>query len=141
MTLALSLAILMPAIRQPEDDSFPFSKYAVFSDDRGRTSTIATAIAVDADGGVLRLSPELISGTDETILATATVRNAVTAGDQALASLCEEIADRVATSARFEEAASVQVVTERYDAVYYFTNNRREPFDRTVYTDCEVTWP
>ena len=141
MTLALSLAILLPAIRQPEGDSFPFSKYAVFSDDRGRTSTIATAIAVEADGGVLRLSPELISGTDETILATATVRRAVTAGDRALASLCEDIADRVAKSPRFEEAVSVQVVTERYDAVDYFANDRREPTGRTVHTDCDVTWP
>ena len=138
MTLALSLAILVPAIRQPDGDSFPFSKYAVFSDDRGRTSTIATAIAVDADGGVLRLSPELISGTDETILATATVRNAVTAGDQALAGLCEDIAERVATSARLDEAASVQVVTERYDAVDYFTDNRHEPAGRTVHADCDV---
>ena len=138
VTLGLSLAILMPAIRQPEGDSFPFSKYAVFAGDRDRTATISTAIAVDGDGEVLRLSPELISGTDETILATATVRRAVAAGDRSLDALCEEIARRVGASARLADADTVRIVTERYDVVEYFAGDDREPVDRRTHAACEV---
>lgn len=118
-------------------DSFPLSTYPMFSTKRSTAESVDTAVAIDAAGRIERLGPERIAGTDEIILATATVGGAIAAGttDQ----LCQEIARRVA-SVGPDSAVTVEVVTERFDAVRWYDGDR-EPLDRRVHSDCPVPRP
>jgi hypothetical protein len=115
-------------------DSFPISTYPMFSTRRSTAETVDTAVAVDADGTVRRLGPQRIGGTDEIILATATVSGAINAGtvDQ----LCLEIAGRVAGNGP-DTAVSVEVVTERLDALRWYRGDHT-PIDRVVHAMCPV---
>ncbi len=115
-------------------DSFPLSTYPMFSTRRSTAETVDTAVAVDGSGRIERLGPERIAGTDEIILATATVGGAIATGTTA--QLCEEIAGRVA-SVGPESAVTVEVVTERFDAIGWYDGDRR-PIDRTVHSECPV---
>ena len=115
-------------------DSFPLSTYPMFSTRRSTAETVDTAVAVDADGTLRRLGPQRIAGTDEIILATATVSGAINAGtvDQ----LCTEIAGRVAGDGP-DSAVGVEVVTERFDAVRWYRGDHT-PIDRVVHATCPV---
>lgn len=115
-------------------DSFPLSTYPMFSTRRSTAEAVDTAVAVDADGTVRRLGPQRIGGTDEIILATATVSRAINAGtvDQ----LCTEIAGRVAGDGP-DTAANIEIVTELFDAVRWYRGDH-EPIERVVHTSCPV---
>jgi hypothetical protein len=115
-------------------DSFPLSTYPMFSTRRSTAETVDTAVAVDADGTIRRLGPQRIAGTDEIILATATVSGAINAGtvDQ----LCTEIARRVAGDGP-GTAVGVEVVTERFDAIRWYRGDHT-PIDRVVHATCPV---
>ena len=115
-------------------DSFPLSTYPMFSTRRSTSETVDTAVAVDADGAIHRLGPQRIAGTDEIILATATVSGAINAGT--VDDLCSEIARRVAGDGP-DSAASVEVVTERFDAIRWYRGDHT-PIDRVVHATCPV---
>jgi hypothetical protein len=89
---------------------------------------------VDPDGTIRRLGPQRIGGSDEIILATATVSGAIGAGtvDQ----LCAEIAARVAGDGP-DTAARVEVVTERFDAIRWYRGDHT-PIERVVHATCPV---
>lgn len=101
--------VLSPLTRPPRSDTYPLSTYPMFASDRGALHDIATVVEVKADGSTVRLSPELIAGTDEVILAAVTVTRAV-AGGQA-EELCAEVASRLG------EGRRARVQTERHDVV------------------------
>ena len=115
-------------------DSFPLSTYPMFSSRRSTAESVDTAVAVDAAGALQRLGPERIAGTDEIILATATVGGAIAAGTTD--ALCREIAGRVA-SVGPPSAVAVEVVTERFDALDWYDGDR-EPLQRDVHATCPV---
>jgi hypothetical protein len=125
------VAVVAPAVIGR--DSFPLSDYPMFADERGRESAIATAVGVDPGGRRQRLSPELIGGTDEPILASATAERAA-ASESGASALCAAIADRVAGR---DDLRAIEVVTERYDTVDYFRSNR-QPEATTVHARCRV---
>ncbi len=109
--LLAAAAVLVPLIRSPESDSYPLSTYPMFATDRGRVAAIATAVAIDSDGVVSRLGSAAIGGTDEVILAAATVSAAVRRGE--VDELCIEIARRLDRT----EFSTVIVRTEVVDVV------------------------
>jgi hypothetical protein len=115
-------------------DSFPISTYPMFSTRRTTSESVDTAVALDASGRIERLGPERIAGTDEIILATATVGGSIAAGTTD--ELCAEIAERVA-SVGPDTAVTVAVVTERFDAVAWYDGDH-EPLARTVHSECPV---
>lgn len=115
-------------------DSFPLSTYPMFSTRRSTAETVDTAVAVDADGTTRRLGPQRIGGTDEIILATATVSGAI--GNGTVDRLCTEIAGRVAGDGP-ATAVEVEVVTERFDAILWYRGDHT-PIDRTVHATCPV---
>jgi hypothetical protein len=115
-------------------DSYPLSTYPMFSARRTTSESVDTAVALDASGAVERLGPERIAGTDEIILATATVGGAINAGTTD--ALCTEIAGRVASSGP-ASAVTIEVVTERYDAILWYRGDRT-PIDKTVHSTCAV---
>ena len=133
--VAVALVVLSPALRASPRDGFPLSNYPMFSTDVGREARVDTAVGLRADGSVERLSPRLVTGTDEVILAASTVTNAVAGGAATAADLCAEIATRVAASRG--DVARVRLATETYDAVDYF-DGHRTPSSVEVHATCPV---
>jgi hypothetical protein len=107
-----SVAVLLPLLGSPRDDSFPLSTYPMFARDPGEFTVISTVVAEDRRGVTHRLSPSLIGGSPEPVLAAETARQAVQRGRTA--ALCDEVADRIAESTA-EDLVRVQVVTETHD--------------------------
>ena len=110
VTLAVSLLVVLPAVRPGGADGFPISTYPMFTSDRGRVMAIDTVVLMDG-GRRQRLSPTTIGGTDEIVLAAVTVSNAIHDGPAALERLCREVAGRV------DEPGTIEVITETHDTV------------------------
>ena len=117
-TIVVVLVVLSPALRSSPRDGFPLSNYPMFATDVGRTAVVDTAKGVRADGSTVTLSPRLVTGTDEVILAASTVSNAVAGGPDRTARLCAEIAGRLGGSR--PEVVQVRIATETVDAVAWF---------------------
>jgi hypothetical protein len=79
-----------------------------------------------------RLSPQVVGGTDEIVLAAVTVSKAIEEGPAGLARLCREVAGRV------DEAGTIEIVTERHDAVTLLQDDA-DPMDVEVHHRCEAT--
>ncbi|MCY3850757.1 MAG: hypothetical protein OXF75_08160 [Acidimicrobiaceae bacterium] len=103
-----ALLVLSPLLRDPASDTYPLSTYPMFATDRGNVHRIATAVE-RTDDGFVRLSPKLIAGTDEAVLASVTVTRAVRLGEADI--LCEEILERLGADRQIE------VRTETLDVV------------------------
>jgi hypothetical protein len=116
-TAVAVLAVLSPALRASPRDGFPLSNYPMFATDVGRTAVVDTAVGLRADGTTVTLSPRLVTGTDEVILAASTVSNAVAGGPDRTAGLCAEIAARLAGR---PNVTHVRIATETVDAVDWF---------------------
>ena len=101
--------MLSPLLREPTSDTYPLSTYPMFASDRGAVHTISTAVERLEDGSIERLSPDLIAGTDEVILAGVTVSRSIAQG--AADELCAEIA------ARLGAGRTVEVRRETVDVV------------------------
>jgi hypothetical protein len=129
ISLLAVAAVALPGFT--DRDSFPLSNYPMFSNDRSRITAFDTAVGVDADGEVERLSPLRISGSFEVIHAASTVTKAIRTGDAD--SLCREIAAR----ARHDGLVRIEVVTETYDTVRWFEGDET-PIARRVHARCEV---
>jgi hypothetical protein len=124
-----------------ERDSFPLSDFPMFSSRRSTVESVDTAVAVSADGARQhRLTPSLMSGSDEPVTAAVTVSRAINEG--AAQTLCSDIAARLSRSAPswLDEGSAIEVVTERHDALKYFAGDR-SPVDRVVHVRCAVQRP
>jgi hypothetical protein len=97
-----------------ERDSFPHSSYPMFASARGEEAFLSVAYALDADGGLLRLSPRTIAGSVEVVHAAETIGRSMRMGDEDR--LCAEIATRVAARGP-SDAVTVVVARERHDLV------------------------
>ena len=103
-----AVVVLAPLIREPTSDTYPLSTYPMFATDRGHIHSIASAVERTSDG-FARLSPKLIAGTDEAVLASVTVKQAIRLGEAEI--LCEEILERLGSGRQ------VEVRTETLDVV------------------------
>jgi hypothetical protein len=131
--VAVALVMAWPALRRPPVDGYPLSTYPMFATDRGDTSTIATAVGVTSGGEVVRLSPEMLSGSDEPMQAISTAANAVR--DGRADAWCAQVAARVG-----DDVESVEVRRETHDVIAHFTDDA-DPIDVVVVTSCEVGAP
>lgn len=115
-------------------DSYPLSTYPMFSSNRTTREPVDTAVLIRADGRESTLSPLVIAGTDEPIIATVTVGNAVASGTAD--ELCSDISRRLepGTDGRIE------VITVVYDALDWFAG-RRDPVGRRVHATCSADAP
>jgi hypothetical protein len=130
VTAVAAAAVLAPAVWPHASDGFPLSTYPMFTDERGRVIGLDTVV-LERDGRRQRLSPALIGGTDEVVLASATVSDAIAGGPAAVARLCREVADRL------DRAGTVEVVTEVYDTVALLRHGAG-PVQRRVHGTCEA---
>lgn len=133
MLVVVALVTAWPALRRPPTDGFPLSTYPMFASDRGATATIATAVGIDATGAEVRLSPELLSGTDEPMQAISTAAAAVREGRAD--AWCAQVAARVARA----DDGLVEVVVQRetHDVIAHFAEGA-PPLDVDVVARCEV---
>jgi hypothetical protein len=135
ITVIAVVAVLSPALRPTPRDGFPLSDYPMFATDVGSTAVVDTAIGVRADGSAVTLSPQLVTGTGEVILAASTVSNAVAGGPDRTSRLCTEIAGRVAGDR--DDVVQVRIATETLDAVGWF-DGRVTPTGIEVRATCPV---
>jgi hypothetical protein len=135
ITAVVLLVVLSPALRASPRDGFPLSNYPMFATDVGRTAVVDTARGLRADGSTVRLSPRLVTGTDEVILAASTVTNAVAAGPDRTSRLCDEIAGRLVGSR--PDVVQVRIATETLDAVDWF-DGHTTPTSVEVRATCPV---
>lgn len=129
---AVAWPALSPLLGGSDADSFPLSTYPMFTRDRGRVVELATVVGV-GEAGRTRLSPELIAGTDQVMLAVTVVQRAVSDGDVGTRALCTEVAGRIDDA----EIDEVEVVVERHDLDQW--PDAAEPVGRRVVARCEVT--
>jgi hypothetical protein len=129
--VAVVLVMAWPALRRPPTDGFPMSTYPMFASDRGATSTIATAVGVTEVGTVVRLTPEVLAGSDEPMQAISTAGAAIRDGwsDQ----WCVQVADRVDD----KEIVTIEVRRETHDIVEFFTDDAAA-LDVDLVTSCDV---
>ena len=122
-------ALLSPVVR--DHDSFPLATYPMYSSARGRAVTFPTAVGVDEQGPVRRLSPRVIGGTGDALIVSSELRNAIAA--RRVAPLCDTIARRADDA----DLVAIEVVTERHDTVSQ-VQGRPSLIERTVHGRCEV---
>jgi len=115
-------------------DSYPLSTYPMFSSNRTTREPVDTAVLIGADGEESRLSPLIIAGTDEPIIATVTVGNAIAQGTAD--ELCSDISLRLDA----ESTGRIEIITVIYDALEWFAG-RRDPVQRLVHATCSVDAP
>ncbi len=130
MTVLVVAVVVAPAVWPDPEDDFPLSTYPMFTDDVGRVVDLQTAVRIDHEGSH-RLSPEVIGGADEPILAAETVRLAVLEGPAAADRLCREIA------ARAHGGGRIALVTETHDVVDLLRDDA-PPVRVVTHTECPV---
>jgi hypothetical protein len=129
-SLAAAIAaavVLSPLLREPQNDTYPLSTFPMFASDRGEEHHLDTAVMIADDGSVQRLSPELIAGTDEPVLAAVTLTRGIRRGDASI--MCEEIA------ARIGGLAVVEVRTEHHNVINFIADDA-PPLGITTHASC-----
>ncbi|WAS96874.1 hypothetical protein [Nannocystis punicea] len=114
---------LSPMLRPLGYDSFPFSSFPMFAHGRkDAVFTVHRAVAVGPDGAQVTLPPRAL-GSDEVLQADVTLRHAIRRGKKASAALCRSVARRVAADPGHADAAFVELVSERHDALAWFAGD------------------
>lgn len=131
--LVAAFVVLSPALRSASD-SYPLSTYPMFSRAVDAEVDLDLVIGRTTAGERVELSPRLIAGTDEVIVAGGTIRIAVREGrtDE----LCASVAGRVAESER-DDIERIEVVTDAVDSVAWYEGDRSRSTE--LLASCEVT--
>ena len=141
-TLVLTVVLvgwsLLPLFGWGRADSFPHSTYPMFSYAREPIADIDVVRGRRADGTTVTLSPELIAGTVEVIVAGSIVRQSVASGTAATARLCRDVAARVAMNPG--DVVTIEVATETFDAVRWFAGDT-SPMLTDIHTRCPIERP
>lgn len=120
VSIVLVIAVLEPLRREPWDDSFPLSPYAMFAFKRPTKLTMEYAYGVTAAGEKRALTPGIV-GSAEVLQALTIFQSAKSRGE--LPQLCATIAGRVAALERYEDVAQIRIVSGTHDAVDYLVRH------------------
>jgi hypothetical protein len=135
VSVAFAAAVALPGVRllveREPGDGFPLSTYPMFDEDPGRVLEMPAVVA-ETDGGVERLSPEVIAGTDQVVQAWEALRAAIAGGPGAVAELCREVAGRLDGPRR------LAVVIERHDIRRWSSDLDSEPLERRALARCRA---
>ena len=135
VTVAILGAALYPLSWPIGRDSFPLSSYPMFASRRSTEVRLTYALGIEFDGTRHHLAPALVANA-EVLQAAAVLRQADRAGAAARATLCEQIASRVAVDHDLRGVIAVQLVRGRHDAIDYTVYGIRGP-EETI-ARCEV---
>ena len=119
---------LLPALRAPRDDGFPFSTYPMFAQPREKP-TLLFAEGVTRERKTLRIPPELVAN-GPVMQALQTLQRAQARGG--LRELCQRIARNVEHAPRFSGVRKVQIVRARFDPVAYFVNGPQREAEQVL---------
>ena len=135
VSLVALVAVAWPLSRAPvRDDDFPLSTYPMFAPRRKDARVVLDyAIAVGPGDRRVHLAPSLV-GSSEPMQAMMTISRAVARGHGA--TLCAEIAGRLAVRAGYRGYDEVQLVTGNHLAVDYLTRGVRGT--ETVRARCPI---
>ena len=134
ISIVLVLAVLEPLLRQPWEDSFPLSPYAMFAFKRPTKLTMEYAYGVTATGEKRTLTPRIVGSAE--VLQALTIFQSARARNE-LPQLCVTIAERVATLDRYEDVTEIRIVSGTHDAVDYLV--RHVQGTEILRTTCQVT--
>jgi hypothetical protein len=131
----LLLAVLWPIMRDPPRDGFPLSNYPMFSHGRrSAESEIVHVVGWSREGRHRPVPPELL-GTEEVMQAHQTVRVAIGRGHAR--ELCQRTADRVRADPGHADLERLEVRTDVYDAIAYFTGDTK-PRATRIHARCPI---
>ena len=133
VSIALLGATLAPLIREPWDDGFPLSTYAMFAFERPTKLSMEYAFGVTATGDRKTLTPRLV-GSAEVLQAMTVLQRARSQGQ--LPELCATIAGRVADDAAYNDLTEIRIVIGTHDAVDFLMRDIRGP--EALLTSCKV---
>lgn len=119
VSIVVLLAIASPVIR--DHDSFPLSMQPMFAAAREPTDSLSSAVGLNPDGTIERLSLRVIARTDDPLIAQSFVRDAITAGRAV--DICNDIAVRVLSDASFAHITEIVIVTETLDLINFVVND------------------
>lgn len=132
----LTLLVALPLAPGLLGDNFPISTYPMFSGNRQTpVATIPHAVVVGQDERRV-LPPEAVAN-DEVVQAFETLRQALRQGPESSARLCARVAGWVAAEPAYAGFGEVQLVSDTYDAVDYFSGDEA-PLSSRVEAECEV---
>jgi hypothetical protein len=134
ISIALIAATVEPVLRQPWEDSFPLSPYAMFAFKRPTKLTMEYAFGVTSTGERRTLTPRIV-GSGEVLQALTVIQRAK--ANNELPALCRTIAGRVADIDRYADVTEIRIVTGTHDAVDYLVRHVEGP--EILRTTCAVT--
>lgn len=79
-----------------------------------------TVVGIDAAGESAPIAPRLVANS-ETLQTAVAIARAVGAGRKATRRLCETVAEKVAREADLADVVTVEVRSDKYEPVAYFT--------------------
>ena len=136
LSLALIGLSLWPLFRSPPQDSYPFSNYPMFARKKGHP-LVHRVVGITASGERVRIPPEMIAN-DEVMQAYRTIRLAVIKGRKRTAQLCRVTADTIRRTKAMPEVRRLEVLTDRYDSIRYFSGDTK-PMKTRTHSRCRVT--
>lgn len=133
VSIVMLLVVASPLLREPWDDGFPLSPYAMFAFARPTKLTIDYGLGETATGARRYLTPRIV-GSGEVLQALNVIARARQANQ--LPALCQTIAARVATLDRYRDVVRIKIVSGTHDAVEFLV--RHEVGKEVERTRCEV---
>lgn len=134
-SMGLLLAVLWPILRDPPRDGFPLSNYPMFSHGRRSAEADVPHVVGWSREGRHRPVPPALLGTKEVMQAHQTVRVAIRRGHAA--ELCRRTAERVRADPEHADLERLEVRTDTYDAIAYFTGDTK-PRAARIHARCPV---
>lgn len=136
ISLLLIAAVLSPLQADPKLDSYPLSSFAMFTTKRPPVVEIVHAVGFAKDGGTRPIPPRLVAGA-EVLQAKVMLQQTVRKGRRASRKLCAKIAKRVGGDSGHAWVERIEVRSDRYQVMSYFSSARK-PIRSRVHAKCEV---
>lgn len=121
VSIATLLVVASPILRQPWDDGFPLSPYAMFAFARPTKLTMDYGLGETATGERVYLTPRIV-GSGEVLQALNVIARARQAGQ--LPQLCATIAARVAPLESYRDVVTIRIVSGTHDAVEFLVRHQ-----------------
>jgi len=121
VSIAMLVATASPVLREPWDDGFPLSPYAMFAFRRPTKLTMDYPLGITASGGRRYLAPWII-GSGEVLQALRVIARAKEA--RTLPALCATISGRIAPLGEYRDVVSIRIVTGTHDAVDFLVRDQ-----------------
>ena len=134
--VVMLVAVLSPAARPQDADSFPLSTYPMFSR-RLDQPRLDRFVGRTQEGDLVLLAPRLL-GTREPLQAASIARRAATGPKHERQAACIDVARRIAADPTLAHVVTVEVLRERWRLETFDGRSVPEPMTRARRAGCEV---